>query len=170
MGFGTVADMQATTVETLTHPTNEADLAALVDSLSGLWRDDSGRHDRSVSPNWPQREGKAYVLDLLTNPNGVLLAARADTGEIVGHLVGRYVPAGDFRTESTAVLESMQVRTDLRGHGIGGQLVDAFLAWAAQRQAPRTVVTAYSGNSGAQAFYQRHGFTPMSVTFVRNAM
>lgn len=161
-------DVQETTVETLTHPANEADLAALVDSMAALWRDDSGRHDPSVNPDWPQREGRPYLLELITNPNGVLLAARAGTGEIAGHLVGRYLPAGDLRTESTAVLESMQVRTDLRGHGVGGQLVDAFLAWAARRQASRTVVTAYTGNIGAQAFYQRHGFTPLSVTFVRS--
>jgi hypothetical protein len=42
-----------------------ADLARLVDSLVGLWRDDAGRHDRSISKAWPHRTGAADYSDLL---------------------------------------------------------------------------------------------------------
>lgn len=162
--------MDAFTVETVTDRAADSYLTALVGSLVGLWRDDADRHDPSISPTWPRRAGMGYYRELLTDPNGLVLAARAGTApydEIVGHLVGRYVPDNDFRTVSTAVLESMQVRSDLRGNGIGGLLVQAFLTWAADRGAGRALVTAYSGNPGAQGFYRRHGFAPLSVTFVR---
>lgn len=168
MKFCTVAGMRTVTVDTVIEPSADTDLAGLVGSVAGLWRADSGRHDPSVNPDWPQRSGADYFRSLLADPNAVVLAARTGpNGAVVGHLVGRYVPASDFRIVSTAVLESMQVRADLRGQGIGGRVVDAFLAWAAARGADRAVVMAYSGNTGAQAFYRRHGFAPLSVTLTR---
>ena len=160
--------MYAVTVDTVIEPVVDTDLAGFVGSLAGLWRDDSGRHDPSVNPDWPQRSGAEYLRDLLADPDAAVLAARTGPdGAIAGHLVGRYVPASEFRIVPTAVLESMQVRADLRGQGIGGRLVDAFLAWAAARGADRAAVTAYSGNTRAQAFYRRHGFAPLSVTLTR---
>jgi GNAT superfamily N-acetyltransferase len=162
--------MDAITVEAVTGPLPDADLAALVGSLAGLWRDDAGRHDPTVSPTWPHRAGADYYRDLLADPDGLVLAARAGDGPaggIVGHLVGRFVAADDFRTVSTAVLESMQVSSDLRGQGVGGRLVDAFLAWAAERGSGRASVTANAGNTAAQAFYRRHGFVPAAVTLRR---
>jgi GNAT superfamily N-acetyltransferase len=162
--------MDAFTVETMAEPIAATDLAGLVESLVGLWRDDAGRHDRSISPAWPHRAGAAYYHDLLGDPNGLVLAARAGvptSGEIVGHLVGRFSPAGDFRVVPSAVLESMQVRSDLRGRGIGSMLVEAFLAWASQRQCARVTVTANAGNTGAQAFYRGRGFAPAAMTFQR---
>jgi GNAT superfamily N-acetyltransferase len=162
--------MDAITVETVTGPLSDDDLAALVGSLVGLWRADAAQHDPTIDPTWPDRLGAAYYRDLLSDPNGLVLAARVGGrtgGEIVGHLVGRFVAADDFRTVSTAVLESMQVRSDLRGQGVGGLLVDAFLAWAAKRGSGRASVTANTGNTGATAFYRKHGFVPASVTLRR---
>jgi GNAT superfamily N-acetyltransferase len=61
----------------------------------------------------------------------------------------------------------MQVRSDLRGRGIGNLLVEEFLSWAGRRGCGRVTVTANAGNTGAQAFYRSHGFVPASVTFQR---
>jgi GNAT superfamily N-acetyltransferase len=63
----------------------------------------------------------------------------------------------------------MLVRSDLRGRGIGGRLVDAFLAWAGQRGCGPVTVTANAGNTAAQAFYRSHGFLPASMTLQRTA-
>jgi GNAT superfamily N-acetyltransferase len=160
--------MDTFTVETMARPVTDFDLAKLVDSLVGLWRDDAGRHDKSISTAWPHRSGAAYYQDLLDDPNGLVVAARAGGpagAEIVGHLVGRFQPADDFRVVPSAILESMQVRSDLRGRGIGSLLVEAFLAWAGGRGCGRVTVTANAGNTGAQAFYRSHGFVPASTTF-----
>jgi GNAT superfamily N-acetyltransferase len=165
-----VSGMDTFTVRTLAEPVTDAELAGLVNSLVGLWRDDAGRHDETISTAWPHRTGAAYCREVIADPNALILVAR--TGgpagdEIVGHLVGRYRPADDFRVVPIAVLESMQVRRELRGQGLGGRLVDAFLIWADQRGCGRATVTANAGNTAAQAFYRRYGFTPMSVTFQR---
>src|SRR5688572_22416978 len=102
--------MDTFTVETMAEPVSDADIAGLVDSLVGLWRDDAGRHDNSINEAWPHRTGAAYLRDLFGDPNGLVLAARAagpPGGEIVGHLVGRFRPADDFRVVPSAILESM---------------------------------------------------------------
>jgi GNAT superfamily N-acetyltransferase len=164
------SSMDTFTVETMTGSVTDADVAGLVDSLVGLWRDDAGRHDRSINEAWPHQTGAAYLRDLFGDPNGLVLAVRAAGpagGEIVGHLVGRFRPADEFRAVPSAVLESMQVRSDLRGRGIGGRLVDAFFGWAGQRGCGRATVTANAGNTAAQAFYRRRGFIPAAMTFQR---
>jgi GNAT superfamily N-acetyltransferase len=162
--------METFTVETVGRTVPDEDLAGLVNSLIGLWRDDAGRYDATISPEWPQHGGPAYYRDLFADPNGLVLAARTGgpaSGEIVGHLVGRFRPADDFRVVPLAILESMQVRRDLRGRGIGSRLVEAFLTWAGRRGCEQVAVTANAGNTAAQAFYRSHGFAPASVTFQR---
>ena len=47
---------------------------------------------------------------------------------------------------------------------LGGQLIRAFLVWAAERGAQRATVTAYAANDGARRLYARHGFAVRSVT------
>jgi GNAT superfamily N-acetyltransferase len=49
-----------------------------------------------------------------------------------------------------AELESIHVYPQHRGRGIGEQMVNAFLAWAAGKGAHRASVTAYAANEGAQ--------------------
>jgi ribosomal protein S18 acetylase RimI-like enzyme len=162
--------MDTVTVETVTEPVTDADIAGLVDSLVGLWHDDAGRHDSSINEAWPHRTGAGYLRDLIGDPNGLVLAARAAgpaSGQIVGHLIGRFQPANDFRVVPSAILESMQVRNDLRRRGIGDRLVRAFLTQANQRGCHRITVTANAPNTAAQAFYRNHGFTPAAITFQR---
>ena len=66
-----------------------------------------------------------------------------------------------------AVLESIRVDPGARGTGVGTRLVEHFLAWARAKGAKRASVTAYAANDGAQRFYRRHGFAPMSVMLRR---
>jgi hypothetical protein len=68
--------MDTFTVETMTGSVTDADVAGLVDSLVGLWRDDAGRHDRSINEAWPHQTGAAYLRDLFGDPNGLVLAVR----------------------------------------------------------------------------------------------
>jgi GNAT superfamily N-acetyltransferase len=156
--------MDKITVNALDGPIDDSDLAGLIDSEIGLWEQDAIRNNPTTRVDWPQTDGAQYFREVAANANAVLLAARAD-GVVVGHLVARFAAADDFRVVPIAVLESMQIRAELRGRGAGGQLVEAFLAWAAARGASRTLVTASAANQGAQAFYQRHGFRLQEMTF-----
>ena len=139
------------------------DIDVLVASVEGLFREDGGRHDPSIDVAWPTREGAGYHASLLDDPDCLLAVARQER-DVVGHLVGKLVGPHALRRVRFAVLESMRVRPDLRGHGIGGLLVEEFVGWARRSGAELASVTAYAANEGAKRFYARHGFAPMSVT------
>jgi GNAT superfamily N-acetyltransferase len=139
------------------------DIAAFVASVEGLFREDGGRHDPSIDLAWPTREGASYYAGLLADPDCLLAVARQEE-DVVGHLVGKLVGPDALRLVRVAVLESMRVRPDLRGHGIGALLVEEFIRWARRSGAELASVTAYAANDGARRFYARHGFAPMSVT------
>ena len=140
------------------------DVEAVVDLVAGLFREDGGRHDPTMNVDWPSGEDAgAYYAALVGDPDAVLMVAKVHDRP-VGYLVGKLREADDFRTVRLAVLESMRVTPQARNAGVGGQLMDAFVAWAREHRAVRAVVTAYAGNEGAQRFYARHGFTRHSVT------
>jgi GNAT superfamily N-acetyltransferase len=139
------------------------DIDAFVASVEGLFREDGGRHDSSIDVAWPTREGASYYAGLLDDPDCLLAVARREK-DVVGHLVGKLVGPDALRLVRFAVLESMRVRPDLRGHGIGALLVEEFVQWARRSGAEVASVTAYAANDGAQRFYASHGFAPMSVT------
>lgn len=139
------------------------DIDAFVASVEGLFREDGGRHDPAIDVTWPTHEGVRYYAGLLDDPNCLLAVARREQ-EVVGHLVGKLIGPDALRLVRFALLESMRVRPDLRGHGIGGMLVEEFVRWARRSGAELASVTAYAANDGAQRFYASHGFAPMNVT------
>jgi GNAT superfamily N-acetyltransferase len=144
-------------------PVRADNLDALVTSVDGLFQEDGGRHDPFMDGTWPAREGRAYYAGLLGDPNCLLLLA-FDGDTAVGHLVGKLAGPDSLRLARVAVLESLRVRPQHRGHGVGGLLVAEFFAWARQHEAGEAVVTAFAANDGARRFYARHGFTAKSVT------
>jgi GNAT superfamily N-acetyltransferase len=139
------------------------DIDAFVASVEGLFREDGGKRDPSIDVAWPTREGASYYAGLLDDPECLLAVARREQA-VVGHLVGKLVGPDALRLVRLAVLESMRVRPDLRGHGVGGLLVEEFIGWARRSGAEQASVTAYAANDGARRFYARHGFAPSSVT------
>ena len=140
------------------------DVPELVASAAALFAEDGGSHDPFMDTGWPAREGTAYYADLVEDPDCLCLLAR----DGAGHLIGRLRRPDPLRPGAvTAVLESMRVAPDRRRTGVGGALVDAFLAWAREHGANETTVQAYAQNAGALAFYQARGFRPFLVTLTR---
>jgi GNAT superfamily N-acetyltransferase len=140
------------------------DVPELVASAAALFAEDGGSHDPFMDTGWPAREGTAYYADLVEDPDCLCLLAR----DGAGHLIGRLRRPGPLRPGAvTAVLESMRVAPDRRRTGVGGALVDAFLAWAREHGANETTVQAYAQNAGALAFYEARGFRPFLVTLTR---
>jgi GNAT superfamily N-acetyltransferase len=139
------------------------DLAALVESVSGLFHDDAGQHDPCMDLSWPAREGLASYGKQVDDPAVLLLLAR-EGERVVGHLVGKVRGPSSIRRCRFAILESIRVVPDARGRGVGTRLVERFFGWARDNSAEQALVTAYAANQAAQRFYARYGFVPFEAT------
>ena len=143
-----------------------ADLDTVVRLSAGLFREDSGRRDETVNPDWPAREGAAYFSELLDRENSCLLVAEDDEA-VVGYVAGRLGTVSTISLVPLATMESIYVEPSARGEGVGGSLAAALIHWATDRGAAQMRVTAYAANQGAVRLYQRLGFTPHEVTLSR---
>jgi ribosomal protein S18 acetylase RimI-like enzyme len=139
------------------------DIDDFVRSVAGLFIEDGGRYDSTMDTTWPARDGAAYYRELVGDSTCLLALAR-DGDRTLGHLVGRLRAPDGLRTVTIAVLESIRVDPTVRGRGVGTALVSHFADWARANDARQASVTAFAENEGAQRFYRRHGFAPMSVT------
>jgi ribosomal protein S18 acetylase RimI-like enzyme len=140
------------------------DLPEIVASVDGLFAIDAGVHNAAATNlRWAAENGIAYYTSLLADGDNLVLLAR-DGNEVAGHLVGRLSGPGSVHPIRVADLESIHVYSAHRNHGVGEQLMTAFLGWAAEKGAQRATVTAYAANDGAQRFYARYGFAARSVT------
>jgi [ribosomal protein S18]-alanine N-acetyltransferase len=75
-----------------------------------------------------------------------------DAGVLVGY-------AGMSAIAHEADVQTVAVRRDRQGTGIGDQLVEALLAEARHRGVNRVMLEVRDGNAAAQRLYERHGFT-----------
>jgi GNAT superfamily N-acetyltransferase len=158
-GLVVLTDMTTVTVSAAT----QDDIGSLVTSVAGLFREDGGRHDPLRDLDWPAREGAEYY-SALVNDRACLLALARDSGDVIGHLIGKLHGPGGTLNGCIAELESMRVAPGFRGAGAGSLLVQHFLTWARECGAQQASVTAYAGNEAAQRLYARHGFVPSSIT------
>lgn len=140
------------------------DVDALLTISSGLWQEDAGTHDPEVmNTDWPVQHGRKSFEGLVNDPDRVGVLAEVD-GSLAGGLVGSFPELTPFVRLREARLNSLWVLPDHRGAGVGGLLVDSFLDWAREREAPYAVVTAFAANPSAIALYEKHGFGSHTVT------
>jgi len=135
------------------------DEPGLVAALAGLFAEDPGTRDPTVSQEWPWRSGPSSVAAWRADASRLVLAA-VDGEAVVGILTGFITEPTDYRPVRVAVLHSMYVDPAHRSDGIGARLAESFRSWARQRQADRMSVTAHAANTDAIRFYRGHGFTP----------
>jgi predicted N-acetyltransferase YhbS len=123
-------------------------------SVAVSWHD--GDRDE-LRPLFREAEDSSIRLDAYL-PEGQVLVARRGA-ELVGHL--QLVPVEDGAVE----LRNMAVVRQLRGTGIGRQLVRAALAEAGNLgvAASRLLVATAAADVGALRFYQRCGFRVLRV-------
>jgi GNAT superfamily N-acetyltransferase len=143
-------------------PATLEDLDGLAKDSAELFAEDGVTRDRLRDPQWPRDNDQARLTGLIAAPDALVLVAIED-GIVVGHLVGTFSPASTMWTAARAELVSTHVAVPHRGQGIGGRLVEDFIAWSRERGAARLHVSAYAANSSAIRFYQRYGFVPLSI-------
>jgi len=60
-------------------------------------------------------------------------------------------------------IDSIYVKEDLRGQGVGSELVRRALAWLESKQVVAKTVSVMSDNDEALAFYRRFSFHPRTI-------
>lgn len=122
----------------------------------------------SLSPEASWRHRRAKYETWLASPDAFVLAAEAG-GELVGYALARVKdqPPGSWeRGAKTGVLESLSVRADQRGGGIGTRLFEAVRAEFVARGAREYQLDVIATNADAIRFYTRQGLVPYVTTLV----
>ena len=137
----------------------EVRLAALADApdaFSATYADeaafDDGVWDERAARGATDHDGGTGTFVLGAGAAGA--AGAAPLGLAVG-----YRPGPD---RTRVELVSMWVDPSVRGTGAGRLLVDAVAGWASETGASALDLWVMRSNGGAQAFYERLGFTPVT--------
>jgi GNAT superfamily N-acetyltransferase len=109
---------------------------------------------------------RAALAEIAATPGTeVLVAVR--NGAVVGTcqlITFRHLQRGGGRC---AEIESMHVRPDQRGTGVGGVLLEAAVEAAGAAGCYRVQLTSNAARTDAHRFYGRHGFVASHVGFKR---
>lgn len=125
-------------------------------------------NDPALDTNWPyQQDGEDYFMKRISEETGVCFVAEAD-GKLVGYVTGhvnKAVDSGD--TLLRCELDNIFVEDNVRGKGVGHQLIAELDRWCRQKGAESMFVSAYSGNVKAIEFYKKYGFEPYAIKLER---
>jgi len=133
-----------------------ADLGAIV----ALQREDVIRevHEDDV----PVSAYRAAFDEITDDPRQQLLVGELD-GEVVATAQVTWVRRLTYVGGEMGIVESVRVRSDLRGRGLGEQLMRHVLDLARGRGAVRVELTTNAQRTAARRFYDRLGFTASHV-------
>ncbi|NUR06609.1 MAG: GNAT family N-acetyltransferase [Nocardioidaceae bacterium] len=133
-----------------------ADLAAVV----GLQREDVIRevHEDGM----PVAAYRAAFYEITADAHQQLLVGELD-GEVVATAQVTWVRRLTYVGGEMGIVESVRVRSDLRGRRLGEALMRHVLDLAKARGAVRVELTTNAHRDGARRFYERLGFVPSHV-------
>ncbi|SCL50141.1 Predicted N-acetyltransferase YhbS [Micromonospora citrea] len=101
---------------------------------------------------------KAFA-DISADPRNQFIVADAD-GELVGCMQLTYIPGLSRHGAERQLVESVRVRSDLRGQGLGRQMMVWAVDQAKQRGCALVQLTTDKSRPDAHRFYVGLGFTP----------
>ena len=134
----------------------EAIVALLDDDVSSKGREDPGL------PLDPRYIAAFEAID--ADPNQESIVAELD-GRLVGTMQLTYIPGIAFRGSWRGLIEAVRISSDIRGHGIGGQMID----WAVERFRARgcsfAQLMSMRTREDAHRFYERLGWTKSHYGF-----
>ncbi len=148
-------------METLTtvNLATTVDIPALSELLTQLFTQEAEFQADSVA----QQRGLNAIL---SDPAiGEILVARQN-GQIVG-MVNLLYSISTALGARVALLEDMVIAPNMRGSGVGSQLLAAAIKHAKQRGCLRITLLTDADNHAAQAFYHKQGFEPSSMIPLR---
>jgi GNAT superfamily N-acetyltransferase len=137
----------------------EADPSDL-EAVVGLQREDVIRevHEDEV----PVSAYRVAFAEITADPHQQLLVGEVD-GEVVATAQVTWIRRLTYVGGEMGVVESVRVRSDLRGRGHGEQLMRHVLDLARRRGAVRVELTTNARRDRARRFYERLGFVASHV-------
>ncbi|TDC38548.1 GNAT family N-acetyltransferase [Micromonospora sp. KC213] len=124
-------------------------IALLADDVLGSTRD---------IPEVDEAYERAFA-DIAADPrNQQMVAERA--GEVVGCLQITYIPGLGRHGAERALVESVRVRSDLRGQGLGRLFMQWAIDQARRRGCALVQLTSDKSRADAHRFYRTLGFAP----------
>jgi GNAT superfamily N-acetyltransferase len=136
------------------------DLAALIAMFAA---DDIGGHGDTVAADALPDYLRAFDT-IAASPDQTLFVADL-AGEVVGTFQTSITTTLAGRGASFMIIEAVQTRGDMRGRGIGAQMIEFCIADARRRGMPRVQLISNAKRKDAHRFYQRLGFEPSHLGF-----
>ena len=103
---------------------------------------------------------------LVSDPSCVVFVAEIE-GNLVGYaIVNIGTPCPEF-TSASAELATLYVQEHFIGKGVGSSLLKQAELWARHRAESSLWLTVNSNNTRAQAFYARHRYTAIGITYFK---
>lgn len=150
------------TMETKIDFATANDLEPMADLLAELFTLESDFKPERAK----QIAGLRLILD---NPAvGQLFVLRV-AGQVAGMANALYT-VSTAEGRRVVLLEDVIVKAAHRGSGLGRQLVEHILAWAAANGLPRVTLLADQDNAPALMFYERLGFEHSAMRVLRKAV
>ena len=152
--------MKAKPVHVVIRPAERRDIGAIV----ALFADDAlGGHgdttDESVRPRY-----EAAFERIGASPNDMLYVAVRE-GEIVGTFQTTLLTTMSGRGSSSLTISAVQTRADLRGHGIGEQMMRFAVEEGRAKGARLVQLMSNDKRTDAHRFYERLGFAKSHAGF-----
>ncbi|NLS03241.1 GNAT family N-acetyltransferase [Rhizobium sp. P32RR-XVIII] len=139
---------------------SESDLPALIAMFAA---DDIGGHGDTTDPAAFPDYARAFAA-IAASPDQALYVAEK-TGEVVGTFQISIATTLTGRGASFMIIEAVQTRGDMRGQGIGGQMIEFCIAEAKGRGLARVQLISNAKRKDAHRFYERLGFEQSHLGF-----
>ena len=137
-----------------------SDVAALVAIFAA---DELGGHGDTTAPEIFGEYLRAFER-IASSPDQTLYVAERD-GQVVGTFQTMVVTSLVGRGSSSMIIEAVQTRGDMRGRGIGGQMIEFAIAEAKRRGLRLVQLTSNASRTDAHRFYERLGFKQSHLGF-----
>lgn len=138
--------------------------AADVPAIVAMLADDPLGAARET-PDDPAPYERAFAR-IDADPGQHLAVAERD-GRLVGTLQLTFIPGLSLRGTTRALIEAVRVHRDLRGSGLGAQLIEWAVEEARRRGCGVVQLTSNATRTDAHRFYERLGFAASHVGFKR---
>jgi len=146
--------------QTIIREARSADVAALVAIFAA---DDLGGHGDTTAPRAFGDYLRAFERIASSRDQTLYIAERE--GQVVGTFQTMIVTSLVGRGSSSMIIEAVQTRGDMRGQGIGAEMIEFAIAEAKRRGLRLVQLTSNAGRKDAHRFYERLGFKQSHLGF-----